>query len=163
MQGDEGMVHQALEEFVHQFRIQGAEHGPLEVHMELQAGAAGKVHHDAGQGFVQGHIGVAVAGQALLVAQGLGEGLADGDADVFHRVVTVDVQVALGLHLQIDQAVAGDLVQHVVEEGNAGIELGTAGAVQIETDRDLGFEGISGNFGLPHGSTVEWVSRKQRP
>ena len=29
--------------------------------------------------------------------------LAEGDADVFHRVVLIDVQIALGLHVQIDR------------------------------------------------------------
>ena len=64
-----------------------------------------------------GHVGVAVAADALLVADGLGEGLAEGDADVLDGVVIVDMQVALALDVQVDQAVAGDLVHHVVEEG----------------------------------------------
>jgi hypothetical protein len=38
-------------------------------------------------------------------------------------VVAVDVQVAFGLDVQVDQAVAGDLVQHVVEEADAGGSL----------------------------------------
>jgi hypothetical protein len=38
-------------------------------------------------------------------------------------VVAVDVQVALGLDLEVDQAVAGDLLEHVVEEADAGGEL----------------------------------------
>ena len=39
-----------------------------------------------------------------------------GDADVFDRVVAVDVQIARAFDVHVDQAVARDLVQHVVEK-----------------------------------------------
>jgi hypothetical protein len=39
-------------------------------------------------------------------------------------VVPVDVQVAIGRDVEVDQAMAGDLVQHVVEKADAGGELG---------------------------------------
>ena len=35
------------------------------------------------------------------------------------------------LDIEVDQAVAGDLVQHMVEEGHARVQLLLAGAVQI--------------------------------
>jgi hypothetical protein len=48
--------------------------------------------------------------------------LAQRDAHVFHGVVAVDVQVPLGVDVEIDQPVAGDLVEHVVEKADAGAE-----------------------------------------
>ena len=51
------------------------------------------------------------------------ERLAERDADVLDRVVRVDVQVALRLHVEVEHAVPRDLVQHVVEERHAGGEL----------------------------------------
>ena len=63
-----------------------------------------------------------------------GKGLAEGNAGVFHRVVGIDVQIALGLDIQINQAVARDLVQHVIEKRHAGGEFGSAGAIKIEAD-----------------------------
>jgi hypothetical protein len=30
--------------------------------------------------------------------------------------------------------------------------IGLAAAVQVDADGDLGFEGIAGDFGLPHGA-----------
>ena len=41
-------------------------------------------------------------------------------------VVLVDLQIALGSHLQIDQAVPGEQLQHVVEEADAGCHVGRA-------------------------------------
>ena len=55
--------------------------------------------------------------------------LAESDADVLDGVVPVDVQVAFGIDRQVDQAVARDLVQHVVEKADAGRELRDAGAI----------------------------------
>jgi hypothetical protein len=52
---------------------------------------------------------------------------------------------------RIDEAVAHDLVEHVIEEGHAGIELALAGAVEIDAHRDLRFEGVASDFCLPHG------------
>ena len=95
-------------------------------------GAAGEIDHHPRQRLVERHVGVAVADQAALVADRLADRLAEGDADVLDGVVAVDVQVALGLDLEIDQAVAGDLLEHVVEEADAGGELGGAGAVEVD-------------------------------
>jgi hypothetical protein len=87
-----------------------------------------------------------------LVADCLGNGHAQGDADVFHRVVVVDMGIARGLHVQVDQAVARDLVQHMVEEGNARVQFLNAGAIKIEGDTDLRLVGIARNFsGAVHG------------
>jgi hypothetical protein len=94
---------------------------------------------------------VAVAAQALLVAERLGEGLAQGDADVLDGVVVVDVRVALAVNVEVDQAVADDLVEHVIEEGHAGIELALPAAIEIDAHGDLGFEGVACDFCLPHG------------
>ena len=62
--------------------------------------------------------------QALLVAHGQRHRLAQGDAHVLDGVVAVDVQVADGVDVEVDQPVASDLVEHVVEEADARLEPG---------------------------------------
>ena len=64
--------------------------------------------------------------------------LADRDPDVLDRVVEVDLDVTLRAHGQIEQAVLGEALEHVVEEGDPGRDLVLAGAVEIELDRDVG-------------------------
>ena len=49
-----------------------------------------------------------------------GERLPEHDADVLDGVVRVDLEVAFGLHRQVEQAVAAERVEHVVEERHAG-------------------------------------------
>ena len=92
-----------------------------------------------------------VTTQAFLVTQRFGERLADGDADIFYRVMCVDMQIADRRNLQINQPVTGKLIEHMVKESDAGIELGNAGTIKIECHANFGFQRIASDFGLPHG------------
>jgi hypothetical protein len=57
--------------------------------------------------------------------------------------------------VQVDQAVARDLVQHMVEEGNAGVQFLNAGAIQVEGNADLRFVGIARDVcGAGHGKLL---------
>ena len=67
--------------------------------------------------------------------------LAERDADILGGVVVVDVQVALGLHGEIDAGMPRQQVQHVVEEADSGGDGGRAGAVEIDRDLDVGLLG----------------------
>ena len=51
----------------------------------------------------------------------------------------VDVQVALGLDLDVDPRMARQQVEHVVEKADAGRDRRTALAVEIDGDLDVGF------------------------
>ena len=76
-----------------------------------------------------------VADDAFLVSHGLCHRLAQCDAYIFNRVVVIDVGIAHGLDVQVDQAVTGDLVQHVLEERDARLEIGCTAAVQVSPKR----------------------------
>jgi hypothetical protein len=69
-------------------------------------------------------------------------------------VVRVDVQVAFGFHFEVDQAVPRNLLEHVIEKGDAGGEAALAAAIEIQSNGDPGFECIPGNFCLPHRETI---------
>ena len=85
----------------------------------------------------------AVAGDAPLVAHGLGQGRAQADAHVLHRVMAAGLQVAGRLDLEVEEAVAGYQLQHVVEEAQAGGDGRLARAVEVEFDRDVGLPGLA--------------------
>ena len=78
-----------------------------------------------------------VAHDALLVANRLAKRLPEGNADVFHRVVCIDVQVSLGGDIEIHLTVSGDLIQHMLEKRQPRIEGALAGAVEAKLDRNL--------------------------
>ena len=62
----------------------------------------------------------------------------------------VDMQIADRRNLQIDQPVTGKLIEHMVKESDAGIELGNTRTIKIECHADFGFQRITSDFGLPH-------------
>jgi hypothetical protein len=89
---------------------------------------------------------MAIATQAFFITHRFGHGLTQSDAHIFHGVVAIDVQIALGFDFQIDETVASNLIEHVVKETNAGGQAGLASAVQIHFDANLGFCSLARNF-----------------
>jgi hypothetical protein len=90
---------------------------------------------------------VAVAADSTAVTEAFLHRRAQGPADVFDRVVAVDVQVALAPHGEIDERVPGQQREHVVEEAEAGLGVGPAGAIEVDRQHDVGFGGLAGNGG----------------
>ena len=90
---------------------------------------------------------MAIAGDALLVTNGFRQRLADGNADVLHGVVVINVQITLGLDRQIYQPVPRHLIEHVLKERHPRIELALAGAVEVDGDFNLGLQGVPADRG----------------
>src|SRR5216683_2225185 len=105
-------------------------------------GPPGQVDGGLGQRFVQRDRGVPEPAQARLVAQGDRERLAERQRGVLDRVVRVDVQVPVGPHREVEQAVLAELAEHVVEEPDARRDVDLPGAVDVDVDHDRGFLGL---------------------
>jgi len=101
-----------------------------------------------------------IAGDAAHVAEGGADRLAERDADILHRVVEIDVQVAGGLDVHVDARMASQQVQHVVEETDPGRDLRLARAVEIDGKADLRFLGGAGDAGRTHGQSCSRKSRR---
>ena len=69
------------------------------------------------------------------------QGLAQGDGGVLDAVVLVNVQVAVAAEREVHAAVAGNLVQHVVVEPEAGVDGGASASVQVHLHHDVRFGG----------------------
>ena len=110
------VVDEPLEELVHEIDVEFADARAREIDVKFESGAAREIDHDARQRFVERHVGVSIAAHTLLVAHRFCECLAERDADVFHGVMCIDVQVASRLDLEIEHAMARDLVEHVIEK-----------------------------------------------
>ena len=81
---------------------------------------------------------MAVAGDAGAVAERAVERLAEHDPGVLDGVVRAGVEVAGDVDGQVEPAVAGEQVEHVVEEADAGAARAGAAAVEAEGERDVG-------------------------
>ena len=104
---------------------------------------AGHVDGGVRQRLVHRDERVAEPADALLVAERLAERLAQHDRGVLDGVVSLDLDVALGVHRQVEARVAAERGQHVVVERDAGADVGLSGAVEVEFDDDVGFLGLA--------------------
>ena len=138
VQADARRRRQRLEEVPGQRGVVGADQRRHAVRLGVhQVRPAGQVDGGPGQRLVQRHDRVAEPADARLVAERLAQRLAQRQRGVLDRVVRVDLDVAAGLDAQVEQAVLGQLGEHVVEERHAGAHLGRAGAVEVQLDQDL--------------------------
>ena len=69
--------------------------------------------------------------------------LADDDATVFGCVVEIDVQITLRLQGDVDQGMARQLLQHVIEETDAGGDVIRTIAIEIDRGLDAGLFGLA--------------------
>ena len=161
MQPDPRMHRDGLKKFANQLGVEIADFLRRKFDLVNEKGPTGNIHDDAGQRLVERHMGVAITGDALAVAERRVHRLAEGDADVLDRVMRVDVQVALGGQFQIERRVAGDLVEHVVEKADACRNMRVSGAVEADGDRNLRLGGIALDFAAAHG--ISWLSKRKWP
>src|SRR5947208_6275894 len=64
----------------------------------------------------------------------------------------IDVEVAFGFDGEVEGAVAGNELEHVVEETDSRGDAGFSAAVQIQANADIGFVGVAMDCGCSgHG------------
>ena len=119
-------------------RLQVADQPHLHLQVHLGVRPAAEIDGHDGQRLVHRHHEVAGAVDALAVAERLQHGFAEHDADVLDGVVLIDVEVAVGLQRQVEAAVPGEQLQHVVEEADAGGDVVAALAVDRQAAADVG-------------------------
>lgn len=162
MQRDERMIDKALEKFVRQIHVKLANHGALERHLKFQSGAAGQIKDYARQGLIQRNIRVAITTHTFFVADRFGKGLPERNANIFNCVVAINMQIAIGLNFQINHAVAGYLIQHMIEKGYARVQRLLARAIKIEFHADLSFQRGAINFSDSHDRQVRVEAESNR-
>src|ERR1035437_9933270 len=152
MQVGAGVMYEAVEEILSELGLQIANEAHLDEIFVDQGGASAEIDGYHGEGLVHGQDEVAGAVDALAIAEGFGEQLAEHDADVFHGVVLVHVEIALGLQGEVEAAVLGEQLQHVVEEANAGRDVIASAALDFQGAGDACLFGIALNGGGSHAA-----------
>ena len=126
--------------------------GGQQVGLQHAVRATREVDGRGGAGLVHRDDGVAVAGHADAVPERAVQRLAEHDAGVLDRVVSAGLQVAGDLDVQVQARVAGDEVEHVVEEPHA--RRAGAGPVpvqgQAQTDVRLLRGAVDGGLARAH-------------
>ena len=66
----------------------------------------------------------------------------------------VDVEVAGDVAGNVDQRMARELLDHVIEEADAGGDIELAGAIEVDRDVDGGLVGLAGDAGFTHDAAL---------
>ena len=87
------------------------------------ARAAREIDDRTREGLVHRHVSRTESRDAGFVAQGVRQGQAQADADVFDGVVGVDFEVAFAGDVEVEQGVSGEGREHVVEKADARVDV----------------------------------------
>ena len=142
------MIDKTLEEFHEQVHVEGTDHGPGEGTCQTNPDDP-KIHHNPGQGFIKGT--QAYHNESALYGPRRGK---PGVCHILHRVVTIDMQIALARTSEVDHTVTRYLIEHKAQKGHTGIEFGLPGAVKTQLNANLGLECVASHW--PYG--VLWRS-----
>jgi len=145
VQGRTRTVRKALKELASQVDIEIPHPWAAEFCSEVQSRTTREVDDDAGQGFVERHVSVTVALDSSPLPQRLGKRRAESDPDILDTVMIVDMDVTLTGHIDIEQPVTGDLVEHVIEKRYATRTRALTRPVEHDGDGNGRFQGGSGD------------------
>lgn len=135
-------------EFLEQIRIHLADTLALEGYIPGEVGPARDIHDHLTQRLIEWHQRMPEAGDALLVTQRLGKGLAEGDANILDGMMAIHMKVTVTAHIEVESAVLGKRGQHMVEKPYAAIEFGLPAAIKIDRNGDIGLTGLAVDAGL---------------
>lgn len=151
MQGYSGMIDKTAEKFQQQVDVKITDPCPWEINSIPDPRTPGEIYHDPGKRLIQRNIGMTIAYDPLFVANGSGEGLAQGNAHILDRVMRIDLQITVGLHLYINLAVPRNLIQHMFQKRDPGFKRALALPVQVHGNGNTGFQGVSLDFSVSFG------------
>jgi hypothetical protein len=133
------VVDEAVEEVCHEFGLEVAYEANFDQIFIDQGWTATQVYGYYSQGFVHRHDEVSGAVDSFAVTQGFGKELAYDYANILHGVVLVYVQIAHGFEFEIEAAMFGEELEHVVEEADSGGNFVASAAFDAEFSPDLRF------------------------
>ena len=133
-----GRLREGDEEIGNERRVERADDPGLRPQVVHEVRSAAEIHGDGDEALVHRHGDRGVAHDALAIAERFIDRAAEHEAEVFHGVVLVHVEVALRLHREVEETVHGDELEHVVEERQSRIDRGFSRAVEREAHLDVG-------------------------
>ena len=88
---------------------------------------------------------------AAAITTGLGQSLAHSDAHILIGVMVINMRVSSGSNLQVNQPMATDLVEHVIQERHTSRGRAASIAVEAKPDAHISFTGDAMDFTCAHG------------
>ena len=142
-----------LEEIVYQFDLQIADTRRAYFGIDNRRSATAEINGGQAECFVHGHDKVTRAQNAATISERPVKDLAQSDADVFHCVVLIHIQVTDCCKFQIESAMARKQFQHVVKKTDSSGDFVFAATFDGERNPNLGLRGFAMQVSFPHALT----------
>jgi hypothetical protein len=143
----------ALEEIVYQLHLQISDTRRTNFGIDNRRSAPTEINRGKTERFVHRHDKVTGAQNTAAISESLVKDLAQSDADVFHRVVLIHIQVADRGEFQIESAMPRKQFHHVVEKTDSGGDFIFAATFDGERNPNLRLRGFAMQIGFPHTFT----------
>ena len=140
---DPRLTGQGVEEVADHVRLQLADHWLRELAILNVVGAAGTVDRDVSQRLVHRDGDIRRAPDSAMIPQRGPDCLSEADTNVLNGVVCVDAEVTLDLQRQVEQSMAGEEHQDVIERADAGVDISRAGAIDLKLELYLRFRRVA--------------------
>src|SRR5687767_4488271 len=152
---------EAFEEVLHQLGLEVADPGHLQMQIDDGMRPAAEIDGSDRQGFVHRHDEIPGAVDAPPRAERRRHRFTERDADVFDRVMLIDVEIAGNLQRQVEGAVTRHELQHVVEKPDAGGDVVAAAPFQRQLQANRGFARVAGDYRAAHRtSSIAAIPRR---
>src|SRR5262249_15391855 len=102
-----------FKEILNELGLEVADSRRADLEIDNRPRPAAEVNRGNSERFIHRHDEVPRAIDAPSTAERFGNGLPEGDAEVFDRVVLVDVEIAVGVDCQVEDAVPRHQLEHV--------------------------------------------------
>ena len=104
---------------------------PRKFCLEREIRSAAEVNGREHQCLVHRKDSVAVAADALFVADCLADCSSEHDTGVLDRVVAVYIKISVYRNGKVEKTVAGKAVEHMVKKADAGVDVALSRSIQI--------------------------------
>jgi len=138
-----GSSSKSIKEVHDKFGLKIAHHRNIHLFVDYVGDATRQINRRNRESLIHRHHEISRSQNSFLVSESLGKGLAKSDADIFNRVVLVDVKIANALELQIEASVTRKEFEHVIEEAYPRrYDVGSL-SIDIEAQGDFRFSRVA--------------------
>src|SRR5579883_2134500 len=155
-----GVLGEAKEKILQQLGLQISNLHHVDLLVIDQSRSASQIYRRHRQRLVHGLNEIAGAVDAPPLAQRLRKQIAQHNAGIFDRVVLVHIEIPPRAQLEIECAVLGKQLQHVIEEADSSRNLIASCSLNAQEPLNLGLFRIALNPGLSHALVREASSTR---
>src|SRR5579872_1501597 len=128
---------EAVEKILQKLSLQIANAHGANRSLENQIRPSTEVDSGHGKSLIPRHQKVASTVDPFLRSERLAHGFTQRDHDVFDGVVLIHVKIAARAKVEIESAVTGEKLQHVIEKADAGGNSVTPAAIEVQSNLNV--------------------------